>query len=207
MEFHDVPRTLLLLPRMVAPMSNRPRYAPLMPVAGARAHLLVTDHAVPAAQAFDPRCSENDFAERWTVVAHAMVLPQPFGGPGVQHFRSASHLLALLRHRLGAETMGLRLYVAGSEPFVWDAARVAFDAGMGREELHLFACGQPLRRVWCVHCRTVNPGVTTTVATCAGCGVSLSVRDHFSRAQNAWMGVQCDAEVPGDVPAIKDLSA
>ena len=187
--------------------SNRPRYAPLAPDPRARAHLLVTDHQDIAEAAFAPGIGLADFPERWDVVAHALVLPEPFGGPGVQHFRSASHLLALLRHRLAAETMGLRLYVTGSEPFVWDAARVAIEAGMGREEMRLFATGKPVRRVSCVHCRTINPGVTTTLVTCAGCGVTLTVRDHFSRVHNAWMGVQCDAEVPGEVPAIEDLSA
>jgi uncharacterized paraquat-inducible protein A len=73
--------------------------------------------------------------------------------------------------------------------------------------MQLFAIGQPERRVSCVHCRTINPGVTTTLVTCAGCGVTLSVRDHFSRLHNAWMGVQCDAEAPGDLPLVEDLSA
>jgi hypothetical protein len=188
-------------------MTNRPRYAPLAPDPCARAHLLVVDHQDIAGAVFAPGHTVSDFPERWDIVAHARVLPEPFGGPGVQHFRSSSHLLALLRHRLAAETMGLRLYAVGSEPFVWDVARVAIDAGMGREEFHLFASGPPVRRVSCVHCRTINPGVTTTLVTCAGCGVTLSVRDHFSRMHNTWMGVQCDAEVPGDVPEIEDLSA
>ncbi len=188
-------------------MTNRPRYAPLSPVTGARAHLLVSDQAALEPGVFAPGVAAEAFPERWAVVAHALVLPQPFGGPGVQQFRSASHLLSLLRHRLGAETMGLRLYAVGSEPFVWDVARAAFDAGMGREELQLFACGRPVRRVWCVHCRTINPGVTTTLVACAGCGATLGVRQHFSRAQNAWMGVQCDAEVPGELPMSEELSA
>lgn len=187
--------------------TSRPRYRPLTRLPGARAHLLVVDHADVTPAAFAEGCSVADFPERWTVVAHALVLPQPSGGPGVHPFRSASHLLSLLRHRLAAETMGLRLYAVGSEPFVWDVARLARDAGMGREEMQLFACGAPVRSVWCVHCRTVNPGVTTTLITCAGCGVTLGVRDHFSRVHNTWMGVQCDAEVPGDVPPVEDLCA
>ena len=72
---------------------------------------------------------------------------------------------------------------------------------MGRDEMQLFAIGQPERRVSCVHCRTINPGVTTTLVTCAGCGVTLSVRDHFSRRLSAFLGVQADAETPGVLPA------
>lgn len=187
--------------------TSRPRYSPLTRFPSARAHLLVADHAGIAPHAFAETCSAADFPERWEVVAHAQVLPQPLGGPGVHQFRSASHLLTLLGHRLNAETMGLRLYAVGSEPFVWDVARVGREAGMGREEMQLFAVGQPVRRVVCVHCRTINPEVTTTLVTCAGCGVTLSVRDHFSRMHNTWMGVQCDAEAPGELPEVEDLCA
>jgi hypothetical protein len=188
-------------------MSNRPRYAPLAPFPSARAHLLVCDQPAIPDSALAPGHGAADFPERWTVVSHALVLPKPFGGPGDQQFRSTSHLLSLLRHRLAAETMGLRLYAVGSEPFVWDVARVGRDAGMGAEEMQLFACGRPERRVACVHCKTVNPHVTTTLVTCAGCGAVLTVRDHFSRAHNTWMGVQCDAEVPGELPPVGDLCA
>lgn len=188
-------------------MSSQPRYAPLAPFASARAHLLVSDHPHLAEAVFAAGYDQGSFAERWVVVSHALVMPKPFGGPGEQQFRSASHLLSLLRHRLAAETMGLRLYAVGSEPFVWDAARIGREAGMGREEMLLQACGRPERRVSCVHCRTVTPHVTTTLVTCDGCGVTLTVRDHFSRMHNTWMGVQCDAEAPGELPAIEDLSA
>ncbi|WP_353229609.1 dimethylamine monooxygenase subunit DmmA family protein [Novosphingobium sp.] len=185
--------------------TSRPRYSPLAPVPAARAHLLVTDGAVIDPVALAVGVSPTDFVETWCVVAHAKVLPQPFGGPGVQQFRSASHLIALLAHRLAAETMGLRLYAVGSEPFVWDVARAAGAAGMGREELRLFATGATTRRVSCVHCRTVNPGVTTTLVQCAGCGALLEVRDHFSRVHNTWLGVQCDAEIPGAIPPTEPL--
>jgi dimethylamine monooxygenase subunit C len=189
------------------PPSNRPRYTALAPCPGARSHLFVADREAVPEIAFAPGISLSDFPERWHVAAHALVLPEPLGGAGPQLFRSADHLIALLRHRLGAETMGLRLYVVGREPFVWDVARVAQDAGMGRDEMYLFAVGEPERRVFCVHCRTLNPGVSTTLVPCAGCGVMLEVRHHFSRVQNAWLGVQCDAEAPGEIPALEKLPA
>jgi hypothetical protein len=194
---------------MTATTSSRPRYTPIAPDPRGRAHLLVTDHDLDAIadDVFAPGAGVADFPECWTIVAHALVLPEPSPGAGVKPFRSSAHLLALLGHRLAAETMGLRLYAVGSEPFVWDVANVARQAGMGRDEMQLFATGQPVRRVSCVHCRHINPGVTTTLVVCAGCGVTLTVRDHFSRAHNTWMGVQCDAEVPGEVPPVETLSA
>ena len=183
-----------------ASASNRPRYAPIAPDPGARAHLLITDRAAVDPAALAEGVVAADFGEVWTVAGDVHLLPRPFGGPGVHAFRSVSHVLTMLGHRLAAETMGLRIYAVGLEPFVWDVARVAREAGMGREEMHLFACGEHRRRVWCVHCRTVMPDVTTTVVECTGCGAHLGVRDHFSRTQNAWMAVQVDAEVPGEVP-------
>jgi hypothetical protein len=56
-----------------------------------------------------------------------------------------------------------------------------------------------------VHCRTLNDGVTGNVFACAGCGASLFVRDHFSARLAAFMGVQVDAEAPGEVPPIEPL--
>ncbi len=187
--------------------SNRPRYTPIAPDPRARAHLLVCDENTVPDTVFAPGTALADFPERWSIVAHAHALPEPLPGAGAKQFRSPAHLLAMLGHRLAAETMGLRLYVTGSEPFVWDVASLARQAGMGRDEMQLFATGAPVRRVTCVHCRQVNPGVTTTLVTCAGCGVTLTVRDHFSRAQNAYMGVQCDAETPGELPPVEDLPA
>lgn len=48
-------------------------------------------------------------------------------------------------------------------------------------------------------------GVTTSIVTCTGCGAPLFVRDHFSRRLAAFMGVQVDAEVPGEVPEAEEL--
>ncbi|WP_420384378.1 dimethylamine monooxygenase subunit DmmA family protein [Novosphingobium sp.] len=188
------------------PASNRPRYAPIAPDSSARAHLLVADQTAIAATVFTAGIGLADFPERWSIVAHAHALPEPLPGAGHKHFRSAAHLLAMLRHRLATETMGLRLYVTGCEPFVWDVANLAREAGMGRDEMQLYATGASVRRVSCVHCRHINPDVTATLVTCAGCGATLGVRDHFSRAHNAWMGVQVDAEAPGELPVAEDLS-
>lgn len=194
-----------------APTSNRPRYSPLQPDPRARAHLLVCDDAQVPGAALAEGLAVAAFPERWLVAppltsGERMAMPAPLAGPGEQLFRSSSHLLSLLRHRLAAETMGLRLYAVGAESFVWDVAGIAMAAGMGRDEFRLFAHGPHVRRVHCVHCRTLNTGVTTSLVTCAGCGATLHVRDHFSRVHNAYMGVQVDAEVPGELPPVEELS-
>ncbi len=60
--------------------------------------------------------------------------------------------------------------------------------------------GSKARRVYCVHCKTTNERVTTSICTCRGCGHALLVRDHFSRLLRAYASVCVDAEEPGNIP-------
>ena len=71
---------------------------------------------------------------------------------------------------------------------------------MEQRRIQQEVAGSLARTVYCVHCRLMNEGVTTTVHRCVRCGTSLTVRDHFSRPLGAYMGVSVDAETPGDVP-------
>lgn len=186
-------------------IKSRPAYAPIsMDTTGVR-HLLVFDTTRPPAQAFAAGTALEDFAERWSVEAHSKAIPSPHAGDLLHGFRSTSHLLISLRRRLAQEHMGLRLYAIGTETFLWDVARAAAEAGMGRDEYRLFAAGSAARRVYCVHCRTMNEQVTTNLVTCSACGANLFVRDHFSRFHNAYMGVQIDAEVPSETLPIEEI--
>ncbi len=188
-------------------IKSRPIYTPLVLNRAGRAHLLVVESAALPAEVFAAGVSAADFRETWSVSGHSQAMPAPLAGSGAQHFRSARQMLDLLRHRLARETMGLRIYAVGSEHFCWDVAACASAAGMGREEYQLYAVGKPARRVVCVHCRTLNVAVTTNLITCGGCGAQLFVRDHFSRHNNAFMGVQIDAEVPGETIPLEELTS
>jgi predicted RNA-binding Zn-ribbon protein involved in translation (DUF1610 family) len=145
----------------------------------------------------------------WAVEHASRILqaPLPAGvGPfPLTRFRARQQLLDRLARVLGQETMGLRLYALGEETFVWDVARVGRAAGLDESEMRLGHRGSERRRVYCVHCRTRIEGVTTNIVTCTGCGASLLVRDHYSRRLAAFMGVQVDAEVAGEVPPIEEL--
>lgn len=101
--------------------------------------------------------------------------------------------------------MGLRLYAVGSEHAIWRCAGLARSHGMSREEVHLHRAGTLARPVFCVHCGTHLPAVHTNIGTCQGCGRALLVRDHFSRLHGAYMGVQADAEMPGELPPIEEI--
>ncbi len=168
---------------------------------GGRVHLLVCDRADPPV----PAGAREVTLERWTVRAGAGGGWAPADGDVV--FASKPDLLARLRDRLGNALIGLRLYAAGSESFLADIACLADRAGMTTGELFLDRLGSPSRRVRCVHCRAMTDDVVATLVRCAGCGATLLVRDHFSRRLGAFMGVQADAEMPGEHPPPEPLAS
>jgi predicted RNA-binding Zn-ribbon protein involved in translation (DUF1610 family) len=118
---------------------------------------------------------------------------------------STPDLLKQLRQALEAAHMGLRLYLAGTEGFLWQAVKMAREFGLAADEWKAERCGSLERPVYCTHCKAITQGVKTSLFTCPSCGRSLFVRDHFSRHLAAYMGVQVDAEVPGDVPQAEVL--
>lgn len=161
-------------------------------------HLLVTD--IPTFP-FQSLAAEAPGLEVWSaaLIDSAGVSWIP-SDERQRSFRSVQSLIDRLTYRLRGERMGFRLYASGVESFLWDVYRTAQQAGLGKQEVFLAHHGSMKRRVHCVHCRTFNDGVTTTIARCAGCGAHLFVRDHFSRRLSAYMGVKVDAELPGHVP-------
>ena len=186
-------------------IGSRPRYAKLAIDPIGHASLLVCDLADLPGEAFAPGNRAENYAEIWTVAGPRDAIPSHPAGPRFRAFRAAGDLLGALRRHLAYQRMGFRLHAIGIEPFLWAAAEVAEQAGMGRDEYQLFQWGSRARRVFCVHCRTNSDGVSTNLVECGGCGATLLVRDHFSRRLNAFMGVQVDAEAPGVRPEIEEL--
>jgi len=178
---------------------SRPIYRKLQLDPQGRAHLIVTD-----LDALPDNAIEADLAlsniESWVVARAAPgIAASP---PGSRAFRSVADLLSHLAHHLAREPVGLRLYAAGTEAFLWDVANTARAAGLSQDEVFLTQAGSLRRRVYCTHCKSINEDVTTNIATCRACGAQLFVRDHFSRRLAAFMGVMVDAEMPGEIPAI-----
>lgn len=180
-------------------IKSRPVYERLKIDSTGLRHLLVTD---AAAFLSDPFVAGAQGLEVWSVGSREAegVTARPMTEKG-RNFRSVQQMLDRLAKRLEHEQMGLRLYAAGQEGFLWDVHGIAQRAGMGKREIFLTHFGSQARRVHCVHCQTFNERVTTTIVRCDGCGANLFVRDHFSRRLSAFMGVKVDAEVPGDVPS------
>jgi hypothetical protein len=124
---------------------------------------------------------------------------------GLHILETEQEVLAKLDSVLQGMFMGMRLYIAGSEDFMWSVAKVANkfgieDAGMMKE-----LTGTLARPIYCVHCKATTHGVTTNIGKCSGCGRMLFVRDHFSRQLGAYMGLMIDAESPGELPEIEEI--
>ncbi|WP_372342454.1 dimethylamine monooxygenase subunit DmmA family protein [Paraburkholderia madseniana] len=101
------------------------------------------------------------------------------------------HLLATLDRA----AIGLRLYVCGDEAFIWRIRRLAGEAGMLPEEITSELDAAP-RAVYCVHCSASHVYEALPEVECAGCGINLSVRQHFSQRVGAYLGVCADPDRP-----------
>lgn len=110
-----------------------------------------------------------------------------------------------LKGVLATATMGTRLYASGTEPFIGSVLQEALEAGVDHKSVRTEHRGSAKRRVQCVHCKGMTENVTTSPVVCAHCGLTLFVRDHYSRRLGAFQGVCVDAEVPGDIPPVEEL--
>ncbi len=114
-------------------------------------------------------------------------------------------LEADLRECFQQAQMGLRLYIAGTERFIWAISNLAFEFGIREDEMQQQQADSLARQVACVHCNATTYPVRTNIVACSACGCQLLVRDHFSRRLNAYMGLQIDAEAPGEIPTIEEV--
>ncbi|CAG0955987.1 hypothetical protein MTYP_00463 [Methylophilaceae bacterium] len=120
-------------------------------------------------------------------------------------FETNDEAMTALRKFLPSAFMGLRIYVAGSEKFMWTVAEIAAEHGVDDIDINKELTGTLARSVYCVHCKAITHDAHTNIKKCVGCGRMLFVRDHFSRLMGAYMGLMVDAESPGEVPEIEEI--
>lgn len=190
---------------MQSQITSRPRYSELVAEDTAGAHLLIVEgEALAAGQmavlaaAFAPVAAR---LQTWLVSA-----PETALAPGrVRKLQTVEEAVAALETLDAGFGVADRLYLRGTEPFMWSLATAAGRAGLSPTQIRMQHAGSLKRRVWCTHCHQTTENVTTNIATCAGCGRELLVRDHFSRRLGAFMGVMVDAEAPGEVPQREEV--
>ena len=110
-----------------------------------------------------------------------------------------------LTQTLATAYMGTQLYLAGTEGLIGQAMKVALDAGLDLNAIQAEHRGSEVRRVQCVHCKGITDEVRTQPFLCAHCGLTLTVRDHYSRRIAAFQGVRVDAEEPGVIPDFREI--
>ncbi len=120
-------------------------------------------------------------------------------------FETADEGLNALKQFLPKAVMGLRIYVAGSEKFMWSIAEAVHGYGVDDQDIDKELCGTLARSVYCVHCKAITQDAHTNIKKCCRCGRMLFVRDHFSRRLGAYMGLMVDAESPGELPEIEEV--
>jgi hypothetical protein len=118
---------------------------------------------------------------------------------------SISTMLPKLAQVFGTARMGLQVYLSGTESLIGQAMKVAMQHGVDHHSICTEHRGSLARRIQCVHCKGITDDVRTQPAVCSHCGLTLLVRDHYSRRIAAFQGVCADAEQPGSAPAPREL--
>ena len=198
---------------MTEPMLSRPRYPGLSADPFAKLNLIVCEgEGAGAVLDLAAKAPEGFFSR-------AAILYCSAGTPGNTYQTKLEGLqpanfwvlptiptaMFRLKGVLATATMGTRLYAAGTEPFIGSALQEALAVGIDHKSVFTEHRGSARRRIQCVHCKGLTEDVTASPFTCAHCGLTLFVRDHYSRRLGAFQGVCVDAEVPGEVPPVEEL--
>ena len=198
---------------LVAGIKSRPVYGGLTVDQNARRHLFALEGEGALALTDEVATAGNDF------LSSADILFVAAGSRAAEHDKALAALgsgtfwqaptIPVLLNRLNVMLsrahMGTRLYLAGTEGFIGQAMQVALDHGIDPGSVHCEHRGSTARRVQCVHCKGITENVTTSPYDCTSCGLSLLVRDHYSRRIGAFQGVNIDAEEPGTAPQPEEL--
>lgn len=137
----------------------------------------------------------TDFAEQLRGLNPA----QFYEGPS--YAAAASRIARVLQDA----SMGLQVYLTGTEGLMGQAQHAAMQAGIPHTAIQTEHRGSVARRMQCVHCKGITEDVETDPFQCSHCGLNLFVRDHYSRRLAAYQGVCIDAEDPGNVPEPKGI--
>jgi len=193
---------------MTAPWNrSRPIYKGLSLDAGASRHLLalqgegalaLLDQAATLSSVILQRCAllyVPDITANLSAALAALPVSNFWVTPTV------ATLLPRLRTELAVAHMSTRLYAAGTESFIGQVVQLAQDFGIDHASIPTEHRGSLARRVQCVHCKGMTDDVRISPVVCAHCGLSLLVRDHYSRRLGAFQGVCIDAEEPGTAPS------
>lgn len=192
-------------------IASRPTYAALVSRGGVPALMIAEGPGAAALVELGAR-DPSAFG-----AAEVILIPDPsragedraaLAALGPRHLHEAPDLpalLARLRSLLPDLRMGTQIYLAGSEAMIGAVTAALLGAGVTDGAIQAEHRGSIARRMQCVHCKGITEGVTASPFTCSQCGLTLFVRDHYSRRLGAFQGVCVDAETPGIVPEREEI--
>jgi hypothetical protein len=196
---------------MIEPtIHSRPTYGTLSPRPG-RAHLFAADEAGAGAILDMAAAAPVGFFAASEIL---LVSTVPGGetatrlaglGAAVRVLPTTDALVAAIDEALAAAGMGLQVYAAGSEGLIGRVVAAAMAAGLDPSAVATEHRGGLARRVQCVHCKGFMEEVTTQPVTCAHCGLTLFVRDHYSRRLAAFQGVCINAEDRSEIVPVEEV--
>ena len=198
---------------LVAGIKSRPVYGGLTVDPNARRHLFALEGEGALALTDEAARAGNDFLGAADILyvaagSRAAEYDKALAAAGPDSFWQAPTIPVLLNRldvMLSRADMGTRLYIAGTEGFIGQVMQVALSHGIDHGSVRCEHRGSAARRVQCVHCKGITENVTASPFACTHCGLSLLVRDHYSRRIGAFQGVNIDAEEPGTAPQPEEL--
>jgi dimethylamine monooxygenase subunit C len=190
-------------------IKSRPVYGVLEPRSGGK-HLIVAD-GEGADAVMELLAKFGDLQSDVLSNLHIIYTPGPNGSDksvGLEKLGAAqcysapsiATMLPRLQRVLADAHMGTQFYLAGTEGLIGQAEREIMNTGFPYLDIQKEHRGSTARRVQCVHCKGITENVALDPFKCSHCGLSLFVRDHYSRRVAAFQGVNIDAEDPGLVP-------
>jgi hypothetical protein len=190
-------------------IKSRPVYAELEPRPG-KAHIVIADGE--GAEAMADLLARVPDPVAMLAATHVIYAPGPNGIDlwakveafgAVQCYRAPTipAMMPRLQKVVSEAHMATQFYLAGTEGLIGQAERQIMATGFPVSAIQKEHRGSTVRRVQCVHCKGTTENVATDPFVCSHCGLSLFVRDHYSRRIAAFQGVNIDAEDPGKVPA------
>jgi hypothetical protein len=198
---------------LVSGIKSRPVYGTLVASTAGPLHLIVADaEGAEAVLEMARSAPEGFFGKAHIIYVPASAAGRGYGdrlralGPHMMYEGpSIAAALPRLAQTLATARMGTQLYLAGTEGLIGQAMRIALEAGMDHQCIQTEHRGSEVRRVQCVHCKGITDNVRTQPVVCSHCGLTLLVRDHYSRRLAAFQGVCIDAEEPGTAPAAEEI--
>jgi dimethylamine monooxygenase subunit C len=193
---------------LVKGIKSRPVYTGLSIDMNAQRHLFALEGEGALALADQVKEKGKDFVKRSDILFVPDATKNPVHLASLENLKPdvlwSAPTIPILLNRLQVNLtnahMGTRLYISGTEGFIGQCMKAALDHGVDFASIKTEHRGSEARRVQCVHCKGITENVRTQPCTCSHCGLSLLVRDHYSRRLAAFQGVCIDAEEPGTAP-------